>query len=537
MTIRDPWVEGRAAGWRVVDVSRLSGPAHFEADCAIVGTGAGGAVCAQILAEAGLRVVLVEEGPLESTRDFRMREARAYPALYQESAARKTRDKAINILQGRCVGGSTTVNWTTSFRTPAATLKFWRERFGLKELTEEALAPWFAAMERRLSIRTWNVPPNANNEALARGARALGIPVETMRRNVEGCWNLGYCGMGCPTNAKRSMLVTTLPAALARGATLLTRLRAQRLEIRGDRVSALACRAMDADGIHASGVAVRVVASHYVAAAGAIGSPALLARSRAPDPHGVLGTRTFLHPTVVVAATMPERVAGWSGAPQSLYSDHFLDQYPIDGPLGFKLEVPPLHPVLVATTLHGFGDEHAQRMREFPHTHVLLALIRDGFHPDSRGGVVELREDGTPLLDYPLGEPFWEAVRRAFLAMAEIQFAAGARRVCPVHEHCRGYDSWREAKAGIAALTMRPFVTRVVSAHVMGGCAMSAEPERGVVRADGSHHQLANLSVFDGSVFPTSVGANPQLSIYGLVARNASRLAEVLTGAPAPAIG
>ena len=110
--IPDPIELGLARGWKVIDASRLAHDLALEADVAIVGTGAGGGVTAEILSAAGLSVVLLEEGPLKSTRDFRMREAEAYPQLYQESASRKTLDKAITILQGRCVGGSTTVNWT-----------------------------------------------------------------------------------------------------------------------------------------------------------------------------------------------------------------------------------------------------------------------------------------------------------------------------------------------------------------------------------------------------------------------------------------
>jgi choline dehydrogenase-like flavoprotein len=98
---------------------------------AIVGTGAGAGITAELLTAAGLSVVLIEEGPLKSSTDFRQRESDAYPTLYQESANRKTADKGVGILQGRCVGGSTTVNWTSSFRTPKATLGYWREHFGL----------------------------------------------------------------------------------------------------------------------------------------------------------------------------------------------------------------------------------------------------------------------------------------------------------------------------------------------------------------------------------------------------------------------
>jgi choline dehydrogenase-like flavoprotein len=213
-----------------------------------------------------------------------------------------------------------------------------------------------------------------------------------------------------------------------------------------------------------------------------------------------------------------------------VYSDHFLTRDPIDGPLGYKLEVPPLHPLLFGMTLQGFGPAHAALMREFAHTQVLIALLRDGFHADSPGGRVALLGDGAPVLDYPLTATLWDGVRRALLSMAQIQFAAGAARVLPVHERATPCASWREARAAIQALPLEPLLTRVVSAHVMGGCAMGPDARTGVVDTIGRHFQLENLSVHDGSVFPTSLGANPQLSIYALAARNATLLAQRLGG-------
>src|SRR3954464_10344855 len=146
--ISDPIREGLARGWAVRGGPYGAPPARIECDVAIVGSGAGAGITAELLAKAGLKVVIVEEGPLRSSTDFHQRESEAYPALYQESAARKTADKAINILQGRAVGGSTTVNWTSSFRTPQATLEFWQKNFGLKDVTRESLAPWFSMMEQ-----------------------------------------------------------------------------------------------------------------------------------------------------------------------------------------------------------------------------------------------------------------------------------------------------------------------------------------------------------------------------------------------------
>ena len=396
----------------------------------------------------------------------------------------------------------------------------------------EALAPYFAQAERRLHITPWLLPPNENNELLRRGAAKLDIAAAAISRNVKGCWNIGSCGMGCPTNAKQSMLVTTLPAALDKGAMLLTDTRAERFELANGKIASLLCvpsNRAPAPGSSAHS-AIKIVASHYVLAGGAINSPAVLLRSQAPDPHGLLGARTFLHPVVMSAAVMDHKVEGWQGAPQTIYSDHFLETQPADGAIGYKLEAPPLHPVIFASTGRGMGQAYADMLRQFPNTHVLLALLRDGFHPQAAGGAVKLRGDGSPALDYALTDFVMDGARRALLSMMEIQFAAGARQVLPLHEMAQPYTAWAQARQAVQALPMKPLLTKVVSAHVMGGCAMAGQEHQGVTRPDGVHWQITNLSVHDGSLFPTSIGANPQLSVYGISNRLAQGLAGRLGG-------
>lgn len=532
--IPDPIVAGLAAGWKVIDAATLTADQTLEADVVIVGSGAGGGVTAETLTLAGLKVIIIEEGGLHSSKDFKMREAKAYPALYQEAAARKTLDKAINILQGRTVGGSTTVNWTSSFRTPNSTLDYWVARFGLKTYTSEALAPWFLMMEQRLNISTWLTPPNPNNDLLRLGAARLGIPSAAILRNVKGCWNLGYCGMGCPTNAKQSMLITTIPSALKHGATLVVHARAEKLRFSGDKAEQLLCLALSPDGLSTTGTKLTLRAKHFVLSGGAINTPGLLLRSNAPNPNRLLGRRTFIHPVVISAGLFEQKVNPFEGAPQTIYSDHFLGVAPIDGPMGYKLEAPPLHPLLLSSTMSGFGSTHAELMRQFPHLHASLALLRDGFHEESVGGKVLLRSNGQPVLDYPLNAFLWNGVRRALLSMAEIQFAAGAKQVYPLHEQAKLYPSWAEARTAINELVMRPYQVRLATAHLMGGCTMAASSDQGVVDPEGRYFGLSNVSVHDGSIFPTSIGANPQLSIYGIVARLSAHLAKQMTGKPAP---
>ncbi len=524
----DPVGDAFAGPWRArhLDGATLGEDRTLFADVVIVGSGAGGGVCAEILAQAGLSVLLVEEGPLRTSRDFNMLEREAYPALYQESAGRKTVDEGVGILQGRAVGGSTLVNWCSSFRTPAATLAHWRDVHGLAEFTPEVLAPWFERMEARLSVAPWTVPANRHNALLAEGAARLGLAPKVIPRNVKGCWNLGYCGMGCPTNAKQSMLVTTVPAAMAAGATLLSRVRAEALRHDGKRIQGLRAHPVDAFGQVRRDVTLTLRARHVVVAAGAIGSPALLLRSRVPDPYGTLGARTFLHPVLLSAATFTEAVNPFAGAPQSIYVDDYL--WPSDGSLGFKLEVPPVHPLIAAVVMGDFGTRHQEFMAGLAHSHIILALVRDGFSPDSPGGRVVLDDHGDPRLDYPLNAAFWQAARRAWQAMAEIQFAAGASRVMPVHLDARPMTERSAAAAQLARLPLKTGRARVVSAHVMGGCAMSPEPRNGVTRPDGCHHHLEGLSVADGSLLPTSLGVNPQLTLYALAARLATGLAASL---------
>ena len=400
MPVPDLFAEGLARGWKTHNGSRLEQDLTLEADVAIVGSGAGGGTTAEILSAAGFKVLLIEEGPLKTSSDFKMLEGPAYANLYQEGIGRMSKDGAITIMQGRAVGGTTLINWTSSFRTPTPTLEHWASEHGVQGHGAEEMAPWFERMEQRLGVAPWAVPPNANNQVIRSGCDKLGYSSHVIPRNVRGCWNLGYCGMGCPTNAKQSMLVTTIPATLEKGGELLYLARAERLLLDGERVSGIECLGMDERSVAPNGRKILVKARHYVLSGGGINTPGLLLRSNAPDPHQRTGKRTFLHLVNFSAAQFDEVINPFYGAPQSIYSDHFQWEDGTAGRMSYKLEVPPLQPALTATLLGRFGIDNALRMEQLPHTNVILALLRDGFHPDSAEGRVELRGDGSPVLDY-----------------------------------------------------------------------------------------------------------------------------------------
>jgi choline dehydrogenase-like flavoprotein len=526
--ITDPILEGISNGWITLDAGDYSEHTTLEADVAIIGTGAGGGTTAEILAKAGLKVILIEEGPLKSSNDFKMDERQAYKDLYQENAGRMNKDGSMSILQGRCVGGTTVINWTSSFRTPEQTLQYWADNFDTKGASKEEMAPWFDKMEERLNISLWALPANENNAVLSRGADELGVPWKIIPRNVKGCWDLGFCGMGCPTNAKQSMLVTTIPSAMDEGSQLLYSARAERLIMNDDKVTGIEVTALD-KSYRPTGVKLTVKATTVVLAAGGINGPAMMLRSGAPDPKGLIGKRTFLHPTSFSFASFEQDINAYYGAPQSLYSDHFQWDN-VSGPVGYKLEVPPLHPGLTSVLLMGHGEEQFDEINKLPNLNSMISLLRDGFDDDSEGGSIELASDGSAIVDYPINDYLWEGVKRSHLTMSELQFAAGAKAVRPAHTEAKWETSWEDSKAAINKLSYSASRALVGSAHVMGGMTMGENLDRCVVDSNGKYHYLDNLYVIDGSVFPTSIGANPQLSIYGMACKQATKLAEKLTG-------
>ncbi len=500
---------------RIFTAEDLTEDVTLECDVCVIGSGAGGAWTALELVKQGKQVVLLEEGGYHTRREFDMTEARAFPNLYQELGNRTTDDLSITLLQGRSVGGGTTVNWCSSFRTPQRIIDRWKSDHGIDTITTEALTPHWDEIEKRLRIAEWpEALINENNKVLWDGLGKLGYARGLIKRNVNGCLNLGYCGMGCPVDAKQSMLVTTLPDAVEKGLQLFANVSARRLEWSGRRVTSVSAEVIDPLKNAPTGVRVTVKPKLTVVSGGAVNSPGLLLRSGL-DADGLVGTRTWLHPVVAMLAEFPFEVKAFSGAPQSVYSHHFSERGP--GQVGFFLEVPPVHPMLGAIASAGTGAQVQQLLARLPYLNAMLAITIDGLLPEETGATVRLR-DGANFrysINYDFQPAHWEAFRTACKEMAKIQFAAGATKVLSLHldpvvlEKPEDLDKLDRAQWEAVRV-------RVLTAHQMGGCAMGKDERTSVVDPNLRFHTMDNLYVVDGSVLPTSLGVNPQETIFGI---------------------
>ena len=494
---------------RIERGSAIRGRRTVRADAVVVGTGAGGAVAAKELAEAGLDVVMLEEGEWVEPEELTARPRDLSPRLYRDGAQVVTLGNvAIPLLLGRAVGGTTILNSATCYRTPPALLEEW----GL--WTAEELDPYFRRVERTFNVcRVPREIAGANAHAMERGAERLGWSGEYLHRAARGCVGSGVCAFGCPTGGKQHTANTYVPLAWDAGATTFTGCRATEVLIADGRARGVMART-------AGGGRLRVEADLVVVACGTIHTPGLLARSGVAGrlPRGAaaaLGRNLSIHPCSGVWAEFEEPVEQWRGVPQAYAVDEFAAE-------GIMLEGWAGPPDMLALALPAAGAEHRRLMLNARHVAQAGLMIRDA----SRGRV--RRVAGRTVIRYDVGPRDVALLLRAIARAAELELAAGAtavhlpvRGASPVRriEDLRSLDGVRAGQLGLSAF------------HPLGTAAAGT-----VVDADLRVRGVEGLLVADGSVVPSSLGVNPQLTIMTLATRAAFRAAglEPPHGEPEP---
>lgn len=520
-----PGTVTRALRDAVVRGDRLGEETVIRAGVCVVGTGAGGAVAAARLAEAGHEVVLLEEGGFWTAEELTEREGEMVPRLYADAGMRATDDLSVSIFQGRAVGGSTAVNWLIMLRTPEWVLEEWAREHGTEGMGPAEMARAFDLVERETHTRP--VPDDAhspNNRIVLDGAARLGWSARAGSVNARGCVRSGMCGLGCRYDARQGAAVAYLPRALAAGARLHADVRVRRIDLveRGGPAPLKRVHGTVLDPLTGEPRGtVTVEAPVVVLAAGAVGTPAILQRSGMGG--GGVGKWLRLHPTSAVIGRYGRVIYGAAGVPLSAVCDEFVrgdgDGY------GFWIECPPAYPGTASATLPGFGARHRALMEAFPHLGSTIVLVRDGADRARSSGEVKVGADGRSRIRYRLSSPDWRMLLRGLEAAARLHFAAGAEEVLTVHaEECR-VGSLREV-GKIGRMGYAPNRMGLYSAHVNGTCRIGRDPETSGCTPSGERWGVPGLYVCDGSLLPTAPGVNPQETIMALATVVAGRIHE-----------
>ncbi len=508
-----------ASGDAIVHGRRL--PRGFEASCdvVIVGSGAGGSVMAALLAEAGLSVIVLEEGPYYRPGAYqKFKPSEAVRRLFRESGMVTAfgigQTPIVTITLGRAVGGSSLLTGGVCFRIPSAVHHRWVHDLGLDELSERALESSYEEVERRIAVQ--EVPASMRSRGTMKfveGAAKLGIEMKPLRRNTgHECEGNGRCNFTCPAGAKRSVDVAYLPSAVAHGARIISDALVERIDVERGRAAGVSGRLLGGPmGAPSHRFSIR--APVVVAACGTLHSPLLLLRAGIGNRSPQLGKNVTLHPGVRVVARFDERVNGWDGALQSVYSDHFAHD-------GIKLVGVYSAPSVLAAGFPGVGPKLRERVRDLPYCGVFGGMIHD-----EGGGTVRAGPSREPILTYEMASRDLARIRRSVTILCEMAMAAGAREV---FTSIFGFPPLRSMDQAHAMEKTGYDARRIecMAFHPLGSVRASNDKRRGVVDQDGECFELPGLYVADGSILPTSIGVNSQVPIMAMATRIARRLAE-----------
>jgi choline dehydrogenase-like flavoprotein len=330
-----------------------------------------------------------------------------------------------------------------------------------------------------------------------RGLHALGHEMKPLMRNAPNCCGSGVCAFGCPTNAKLSMQLNYIPLALQAGARIYTHCCAKQIVYKKR-------HAVEVVGQFESpekkGPKIHVKAKVIVVSCGTLHTPILLKRSHVPNIGGQIGKNLTLHPAAKVMALFDEEVKGWEGIPQGYCSEALREE-------GILLEGTFIPPAITAASLLLTGRSHHETMEQYGHLAMFGMIVSD----TSRGRIIRGIRDHAIAM-YNINRVDVSKFRKGIKFLADVFFAAGAKRVfLPIHtlpevtkeEGTRPIDLLRLRKKDIELYAFHPLCT----------CRMGADPREAALDSNARLYGLDNLFVADGSIFPTSLGVNPMLTI------------------------
>jgi len=487
------------------------------ADVVIIGSGAGGSIAAARISDQGYQVILLEEGPLVTRTDFDQDESKLVKMMYRRGGALATDDMSVRILQGRVLGGSTTINWMNSFRTPDDVLEEWIKYFGLEQYSPKEMQRHFESVEKRMNIH--KIPDEEHslqNRIILETGRKMGVHTDACNNNSLDCIGCGKCGLGCYYNAKQDMRLTYIADALKNGAKVYT-------DTKADQIIDHSANQKEVIAIVNGEKRIRISCKRVVVAGGAIMTPLLLQKSGVKSKN--LGRYLHLHPVTAAIAIHDREIYPTYGAPQTAHVSEWTD---LKEGYGVRIEAVDFESFLAGVNAPGLGKVRRELIQKINNMSTLLVLTRDGVSRKSSGEVRWRRgmnfQGGRfsikplPSIRYKLDPLDKEHMLFGLRKTIELHLDSGAKAVYPTHSIFTEITKKNQID-DFMRLPMGTNQINVFSAHPTGTTRMGTDPVETVVSPSMELHSNPGIFVMDGSVLPTASGVNPMETILSVVSR------------------
>ena len=478
-----------------------------KCDVCVIGSGAGGAVIAKEISEQGYDVILLEEGSNHPYNTLNSKPLDSLSKLWRDGGLTGTIGKVpISVTLGKGIGGTTAVNSATCFRTPDKIMKEWKTKFEIDYMTPEKMKPYFEKVEKEISATdlSWDVLGNSA-KIIKKGAEKLGYTCKPLKHNVKNCKGHGTCQFGCPEGAKQSTDVSYIPKAIKNGAKVFANCRAEKIIKKDGKAQGVKGFLVNPNKNDKKTYKIEIKANFVVLAAGTMLSPQFLNKNKVKNKH--IGRHLQIHPAGRVTALMKDEVKGWKGVSQGAMVTDFKNEDII-------LEGIFVHPSLLLAAMPGIGKEHKKLASNFSR----IASFGTMIHDSTEGRVYSWRPFQQIIAKYNLRKVDMDKFKKAIAYTAKIFFAGGAEKVftgiskMPVINSIEEIDTFMNTK-------IKPIHMEILAFHPLGTCRMAKTSKDGVVNLEGETFNLKNLYVADGSIVPSSMGVNPQVTIMSLATK------------------
>ncbi len=484
-------------------MSLRSPSATAKAHVLIIGSGAGGATSAVVLAEAGYDVLVLEEGMRHELNDYGKSPVAAMPLLYRNRGMTPILGHVpIGYVEGRCLGGSTEINSGLWQRLSPEFALRWRAQYDLADVEPSQLEPHFLWAERMLHVtdRPANLPKSST--VFQRGAAKMGWSVQEVPRAAKACQDTNTCAAGCPKGAKQGMTRNLIPAAQSHGARFLSGARAKFLLMKKNRVLGALVEITEGGATHL----VRVDADYVFVCCGPTQTPALLRRS------GVqlhVGDSFRVHPMIKVSALFDEEIDAHQSVLPLLQVKEFWPDISLGGSF-FSLG----HLALVLSDnwhKNQLVMEQASCMATY---YVAARGTGSGTVRSALSGEMEA------VARYELSSADVIHLSQGFARLGEMLFAAGAKKLYPSIQGLDCLDNKLDAVRWLDQILPKSSLG-LTTVHAFSSCPIGERRDRCAADSFGRIHGFENLFINDASMMPDSPGTNPQATIMALARRNA----------------